>query len=112
MRPIRTTILAAVTAAIAIAPLASAEAGKRHRRHDRDIAAAIALGLFTAGALSQAHRHHRYHRHGRQCYGLPLPQYEACMAGYYYGPQVVYPPYYGHRRYYRNGVPDRVINGR
>lgn len=116
MKPIRTTILAALTAAIAIAPLASAEAGKRYRRHDRDIAAAIALGLFTAGVLAHSQRHHRYRRHRTSCHGLPLPQYEACMSHRYYGPVVVYPP--RHRRhphgyYYRHGgVPDRIVNGR
>lgn len=102
MKPIRTTLLAAMTAAIAIAPLASAEAHKRHR-HGGDVAAAIALGLFAAGVASRAHRHHHHHiyRHGNRCYGLAGWHYRKCLkGGHYYG---VPSGYYPHGYYYRRG---------
>ncbi len=104
MKPIRTTMLAALTAAIAIAPLASADAHKRHHRHG-DVAAAIALGLFTAGVISRANRHHHRHiyRYGRNCYGLPRRAYHRCKTGRYYGvPHGGYHPYGGGP--YPNGI--------
>lgn len=86
MRSIRTAVFAALTAAIAITPLASAEAHKRHR-HGGDVAAAIALGLFAAGVASRSHRHsHRIYRHGNRCFGLHGRYYRKCIrGGYYYG---------------------------
>ncbi len=105
MKPIRMTILAALTAAIAIAPLASAEAHKRHKRSG--VPVAIALGLITAGVIiSQSnrrhHRHHYVHRHGHRCYGLPYHAYKRCMYGYRYdAPVVVYPHHGGY--FYRDG---------
>ncbi len=110
MKPIRTTIFAALAAAIAIAPLASAEAHKRHRRGG-DVAAAIALGLFAAGVASRAHRNHnRYvYRHGRNCYGLPYRAYHRCMNGYYYG---VPHGHYPHGVYLGHGGPNILKNGR
>ncbi len=101
MKPIRMTILAALTAAIAIAPLASAEAHKRHKRHGGDVAAAIALGLLAAGVASRTHRH-RHHYRGN-CYGLPRLRYNACMNGHYYGWVA---PHYD-RHYWHRGHPNR-----
>lgn len=111
MKPIRTMMLAALTAAITIAPLASAEAHKRYR-HGGDVAAAIALGLFTAGVLSHAnrHRHHRVYRYGRKCYGLPYHAYHRCMGRHHYGaPVVVYPHPHRGGHYYRFGSGGRHI---
>lgn len=109
MKSIRTAVFAALTAALAVAPLASAEAHKRHRHGD--VAAAIALGLFTAGVISRASRHHHHHYHfyrqGRSCYGLPYRAYHRCKAGHYYG--VPHHGYYLKRHY---GVDHLQKNGR
>lgn len=109
MKPIRTTLLAAMVAAISIAPLATAEAHKRHR--GGEIAAAFALGLF-AGHLH--HRHsvypkYRYrhcnnsawHHHG-QCHNLNR-QYHGIPRGHY-------PSNYYH--WQDDGAGGRIYNGR
>ncbi len=104
----KATMLAALTAAIAIAPLASAEAHKRHR-HGGDVVAALALGLFAAGVASRAHRHHHVYRHGRNCYGLPYRAYHRCMGGYHYRvprghhPHAYYGGWGGGRHILKNG---------
>lgn len=103
MKPIRGAMLALLTAAVMAVPISTAEAHKRHRG---DAAGAFAFGLIAGAILNQglAHRHYyprQRYVYGGNCYGLTMPEYDACVNGAYYPRHRVAPHHYRYKKIYR-----------